>query len=59
MIEKIRNGDPVIYRDKKGYVYGKPRETKFKGLVYTIRIGNDYVKATSGELLPDNGSAGK
>lgn len=49
-MEKIKNGDPVIYKDRKGVIYGKPRENKFKGLLYTVKIGDDYVKATSNEL---------
>jgi hypothetical protein len=49
-MEKIKNGDPVIYKDRKGIVYGKPRENKYRGTLYTIKIGNDYVKATPHEL---------
>lgn len=49
-MQKIKNGDPVIYKDRKGIVYGKPRENKYRGVWYTIKIGDDYVKATPGEL---------
>ncbi len=51
-MEKIKNGDTVIYKDRKGVVYGHPRESKFRGIVYTIRIGNDYVKASPAEIEP-------
>jgi hypothetical protein len=49
-MEKIKNGDSVIYKDRKGTIYGKPRENKYKGLLYTVKIGDDYFKATSHEL---------
>jgi hypothetical protein len=49
-MEKIKNGDPVIYKDRKGTIYGKPRENKYRGTLYTVKIGDDYVKATSSEL---------
>lgn len=49
-MDKIRNGDPVIYKDRKGIVYGKPRESKYRGILYTVKIGDDYVKATPSEL---------
>ncbi len=49
-MEKIRNGDPVIYKNRKGTIYGKPRENKYKGLLYTVKIGDDYVKASANEL---------
>ncbi len=49
-MQKIRNGDPVIYKERKGIVYGKPRENKYRGIWYTVKIGDDYVKATPGEL---------
>ncbi len=50
-MEKIKNGDAVIYKNRKGTIYGKPRENKYKGLLYTVRIGdNDYVKASANEL---------
>jgi hypothetical protein len=51
-MEKIKNGDPVIYQNQEGTVYGRPREVKFKGTVYTIRIGNDYVKVSPWEISP-------
>lgn len=51
IMEKIKNGDPVIYKDRKGTIYGRPRENKYKGLLYTVRIGDDeYVKATESEI---------
>jgi hypothetical protein len=49
-MDKIKNGDPVIYKDQKGTIYGKPRENKYRGVLYTVKIGDDYVKATPGEL---------
>jgi len=49
-MEKIKNGDPVIYKDRKGTIYGKPRENKYKGIMYTVKIGDEYVKATQNEL---------
>ena len=49
-MDKIRNGDPVLYKNLKGTIYGKPRESKYKGLLYTVRIGDDYVKASPNEL---------
>jgi hypothetical protein len=49
-MEKIRNGDSVLYKDQAGTVYGKPRESKHKGTLYTVKIGDDYFKATPGEL---------
>jgi len=49
-MEKIRNGDPVLYKNLKGTVYGKPRESKYKGLLYTVKIGDDYIKASANEL---------
>jgi hypothetical protein len=50
IMEKIKNGDPVLYKNLKGTIYGKPRENKYKGLLYTVRIGDDYVKASASEL---------
>lgn len=50
IMEKIKNGDPVLYKNLKGTIYGKPRENKYKGLLYTVRIGEDYVKASASEL---------
>lgn len=49
-MEKIKNGDPVLYRNLKGTIYGKPRENKYRGLLYTVKIGDDYFKATANEL---------
>ena len=49
-MEKIKNGDPVLYKNLKGTIYGKPRENKYKGLLYTVRIGDDYFKASPSEL---------
>jgi hypothetical protein len=49
-MEKIRNGDPVLYKNLKGTIYGKPRENKYKGLLYTVKIGEDYIKASPSEL---------
>lgn len=49
-MEKIKNGDPVLYKNLKGTIYGKPRENKYKGLLYTVKIGDDYVKASANEL---------
>ena len=49
-MEKIKNGDSVIYQNQEGVVYGRPREVKSLGLVYTLRIGNDYVKLSSWEM---------
>ena len=49
-MDKIKNGDPVIYKDQLGTIYGKPRESKYKGTLYTVKVGDDYYKATPGEL---------
>lgn len=49
-MEKIKNGDPVLYKNLKGTIYGKPRESKYKGLLYTVKIGDDYFKASANEL---------
>jgi hypothetical protein len=49
-MEKIKNGDPVIYKDRRGTIYGKPRENKYRGVLYTVKIGDDYVKASAAEL---------
>lgn len=49
-MEKIKNGDPVLYKNLRGTIYGKPRESKFKGLLYTVKIGDDYFKASASEL---------
>jgi hypothetical protein len=51
-MEKIKNGDTVIYRNQHGIVYGKPRTVKTRGLIYTIRIGDDYVKVWPNEITP-------
>lgn len=50
IMDKIKNGDSVFYKNLKGTVYGKPRESKYRGLIYTVRIGDDYVKASPSEL---------
>ena len=50
IMEKIKNGDAVLYKNLKGTIYGKPRENKYKGLLYTVKIGDDYVKASANEL---------
>lgn len=49
-MEKIKNGDSILYRNREGIVYGRPREIKSRGLIYTIRIGNEYIKALPSEL---------
>jgi hypothetical protein len=49
-MDKIKNGDPVIYKDQQGIIYGKPRESKYKGTLYTVKVGDDYFKATPNEL---------
>ncbi|MEX2231566.1 MAG: hypothetical protein WD824_05365 [Cyclobacteriaceae bacterium] len=49
-MEKIKNGDPVLYKNLKGTIYGKPRENKYKGLLYIVKIGDDYFKASANEL---------
>ena len=56
-MDKIKNGDSVLYKNLKGTIYGKPRESKYRGLIYTVRIGNDYVKASPNELTlsPEDG----
>lgn len=51
-MNKIRNGDTVLYRNLHGTIYGRPRENKYRGLLYTVRIGNEYVKASASELTP-------
>lgn len=50
IMEKIKNGDPVLYKNLKGTIYGKPRENKYKGLLYTVKIGDEYYKASASEL---------
>ena len=49
-MEKIKNGDAVLYKNLKGTIYGKPRENKYKWLLYTVRIGDEYYKASASEL---------
>ena len=51
-MDKIKNGDSVIYKDQQGTIYGKPRESKYRGTVYTVKVGDEYFKATPGELTP-------
>jgi hypothetical protein len=51
-MEKIKNGDPVMYKNRQGVVYGHPRPVKSRGLIYTIRIGDDYVKVWPNEIVP-------
>ena len=53
-MEKIKNGDPVMYKNLKGTIYGKPRENKYRGLLYTVRIGDEYYKASASELTLNN-----
>lgn len=53
-MDKIRNGDSVIYKDQQGTIYGKPRESKYRGTLYTVKVGDEYFKATPGELTPTN-----
>ena len=56
IMDKIRNGDAVLYKNLRGTIYGKPRENKYKGMLYTVKIGDDYFKASPSELtsLPEN-----
>lgn len=49
-MEKIKNGDSVIYKEQAGTIYGKPRESKHKGTLYTVKVGEEYYKASPGEL---------
>ena len=49
-MDKIKNGDSVIYKDQQGTIYGRPRESKFKGTLYTVKVGDDYFKASPSEL---------
>lgn len=49
-MDKIKNGDYVIYKHQQGTIYGKPRESKHKGTFYTVKVGDDYFKATPNEL---------
>jgi hypothetical protein len=50
IMEKIKNGDTVLYKNLKGTIYGKPRENKYRGLLYTVKIGDEYYKASASEL---------
>ena len=52
-MEKIRNGDAVRYKNLRGTIYGKPRENKYKGLLYTVKVGDEYFKASASELTPE------
>lgn len=49
-MDKIKNGDSVIYKQQQGTIYGKPRENKYKGTLYTVKVGDDYFKASPAEL---------
>lgn len=49
-MEKIKNGDPVLYKNLRGTIYGKPRENKYRGVLYTVKIGNEYFKASASEI---------
>lgn len=49
-MDKIKNGDPVIYKEQQGTIYGKPRESKYRGTLYTVKVGDDYFKATPSEI---------
>ena len=49
-MDRIKNGDSVIYKDQQGTIYGKPRESKYRGTLYTVKVGDDYYKATPGEI---------
>lgn len=50
-MDKIKNGDSVIYKDRVGTIYGRPRENKFKGTLYTVKVGEEYFKATQSEIV--------
>jgi hypothetical protein len=56
-MEKIKNGDTVTYKNQQGVVYGRPREIKSKGLIYTIRIGTEYIKVWPNEITLADASA--
>lgn len=58
-MEKIRNGEAVIYKEQIGTIYGKPRESKYRGTMYTVKVGDDYFKATPAELKVANEELGK
>ena len=49
-MDKIKNGESVIYKDQQGTIYGKPRESKYRGTLYTVKVGDEYFKAAPGEL---------
>ena len=49
-MDKIKNGDSVIYKDQQGTIYGKPRESKYRGTWYTVKVGDEYFKAAPTEL---------
>ena len=49
-MDKIKNGETVIYKDLQGTIYGKPRESKYRGTLYTVKVGDEYFKAGPGEL---------
>ena len=53
-MEKIKNGDSVIYKKQVGTIYGKPRESKYRGTMYTVKVGDDYFKASPNELKATN-----
>lgn len=50
-MDKIKNGDSVLYKDQVGTIYGRPRESKYKGTIYTVKVGDEYYKATPGEIV--------
>jgi hypothetical protein len=58
-MEKIRNGEAVIYKEQVGTIYGKPRESKYRGTMYTVKVGDDYFKATPAELKVATEELGK
>lgn len=49
-MEKIKNGDSVIYKEQPGTIYGKPRESKYRGTLYTVKVGEEYYKASPAEI---------
>ena len=53
-MEKIKNGEAVIYKEQVGTIYGKPRESKYRGTMYTVKVGDEYFKATPAELKVAN-----
>jgi hypothetical protein len=46
----MKNGDLVIYKGIEGVVYGKPRESKYKGIICLVKIGDDYIRVLQSEL---------